>query len=568
MWAGLISSGAVKSWTRALGIGLVCATGLAGCTLWSGEDAAVPAKRARPNLLLIVIDDLGYSDLGVYGGEIPTPNIDALARSGLQATDFYVSSRGAPTRAMLLTGVDNHVAGFGSDRTRMAKNQLGQPGYEGELSSRVVTLASLLRDGGYHTIMSGKWELGDLPRNWPSERGFERSFALHDNAASHWADMRSAVPGRERAIYSRDGLELEQLPEDYFSTRDITEFAIASLDEWDGDERPFFLYLSYQAVHGPLAVPEDWRERSAGRYDRGFDAIRSARLLRMKQLALVAEAVQPYPGIPTIPRWSDLSDQMKREQARKMELYAAMLENLDFELGRLLDHLRALHEYGDTLVVLLTDNGAEPGDRGPSGFDLRNREWYAQQFPETDLERWGEPGSFIEYGPAWAQVGMVPFRLFKGTQAEGGIRSPLIVSGPGVVGAGRKTRAALHVMDVMPTFLEVAGLQPPERYAGRPVAPVQGRSWLPLLRADPGAEQGPHDWLSFGFAGDRALRMGHWKLVWMPRPFGTGQWALYRLDRDPAELYNRASDRPGVVARLSKLWDEYARKNGVIVPER
>ena len=528
----------------------------------------MPPTRERPNLLLILIDDLGYSDLGVYVGEISTPNLDSRAYSGVQATDFYVSSRGAPTRAMLMTGVDNHVAGFGSDRERLAPNQRGKPGYAGELSPRTVTLASLLRDAGYHTAMSGKWELGDEPRNWPSERGFERSFALHDNAASHWSDMRSAVPGREQALYTRDGAKLDELPEDYYSSRDITDFAMEALDDWDGDERPFFLYMSYQAVHGPLAVPEDWRDRKKGRYDAGFDRIRDARLLRMKQLGLVAEEVQPYPGVPTVPRWSGLSEKVRKQQARKMELYAAMLENLDLHVGRLLDHLRSLHEYRNTLVVVMTDNGAEPSDRGATGFDLRGRDYYAKQFPETDLARWGGPGTYIEYGPGWAQVGMVPFRLFKGTHAEGGIRSPLIVSGPFVARPGRTTSALLHAIDLTPTFLDLAGVEHPERYQGRAVAPLTGRSFGPLLRAEAGAEEGPHDWLGLAFAGDRAVRMGHWKLVWMPPPFGLGKWRRYRLDRDPAELYDRAKLRPGVVERLSKLWDSYAEKNGVILPRR
>jgi arylsulfatase A-like enzyme len=546
-----------------IGLAAAVALALAGCLFPSEPEPT----RERPNILLVVADDLGYSDLGCYGSEIPTPNLDALAKSGSRATDFYVSPRGAPTRAMLLTGVDNHVAGFGSLRRRLAPNQEGKPGYEGRLTPRVVTVASLLRDAGYHTAMAGKWELGEEPENLPVARGFERSFALHDAAASHWADRASAIPGRDRARYTENGREVTELPADYFSTRHFTDFVIESIEANRGDGRPFFAYLAYQAPHGPLAVPDDWRDRAAGRYDTGYDAVRDLRLLRMKRAKLVQEEVRPYPGIPTVPAWSDLSDDQKRTQARKMELYAAMVENLDFHLGRLFDYLREIGEYRDTLIVFLSDNGTEPGDRGPAGMDDRDRAWYAQQFPESGFERWGHPGAFVEYGAAWAQVGMVPFRLFKGTMAEGGIRSPLVASGPGVKGDGRISHAVLHVMDLTPTFLDLAQVPHPREYRGRAVARLQGESLLPLFARRLRSRRGPHEWLGFELGGDRALRRGPWKLVRMRRPFGTGDWRLYRIGGDPAELYDRSQEQPERREALIALWERYARENGVVLPD-
>ena len=218
--------------------------------------------------------------------------------------------------------------------------------------------------------------------------------------------------------------------------------------------------------------------------------------------------------------------------------------------------------------MFLSDNGAEPGDRGPAGMDERDRDWYAQQFPEHEAEGWGRAGSFLEYGAAWAQVGMVPFRLFKGTQAEGGIRSPLIVSGPGVtVGLTRGRRishAILHVADLAPTFLELAGVEYPSSYQGRRMAPLKGRSLVTLLAGEWRARHGPHDWLGFEFAGDRAVRQGAWKLVWMSPPFGVGDWRLYRLDRDPSELYDRSDRETERSEELRLLWEEYAKANGVI----
>jgi arylsulfatase len=553
----------------ATGLAVVAAL-LAGACL--SPDAPEP-RRERPHFLVIVADDLGYSDLGVYGGEIDTPNLDELAKSGLIATDFYVAPDGGPTRTMLLTGVDHHVSGMANVRRWTAPKTVGEPGYDERLGDGVVTVASLLRAAGYHTYMGGRWELGDDPGTRPSDRGFERSFVLHDGAASYWSDMRSAIPGRRRALYTQDGVKVDELPEDYYSTRHFTDFVLESIEANRADGRPFFAYLSYQAPHSPLAVPEGWRNRYGGRYDDGYDAIRDARLLRMKSGGLVEEYVKPYPGLPTIPAWGDLSEDMQKSQASKMELYAAMVSNLDFHVGRLLDHLREVGELHETLVVFLSDNGAEAADRGALGMDPRNRAFYVEQFPVVDPAQWGGPGTFFEYGAAWAQVSMVPFRLFKGSLAEGGIRSPFIVSGPGVktkrgligLRKRRPTRAVLSVTDLTPTFLELAGVDHPSSWQGRPVAPLRGRSLVPLLAGEFRARKGPHEWLGFELGGQRALRRGAWKLVLMPAPFGSGDWRLYRIDRDPAELYDRAEQYADRKDELVALWEQYARENGVVL---
>jgi len=540
---------------------------LAGCL----APAAPEPSGDRPNVLIIVADDLGYSDLGVYGSEIETPTLDALAEAGLIATSFYVAPDGGPTQAMVLTGVEHHLVGMANVRRWKAAAGLNKPAYDQRLNDRAVTLASLLAAAGYHTCMAGRWELGDEPANLPAQRGFERSFALHDGAASHWGDMRSAIPGRERARYTRDGQDVAELPPDYFSTRAFTDFVIESLGVSRGDGRPFFAYLSFQAPHSPLAVPEDWRERYAGRYAEGYDAIRGARLLRMKRKGLVREDVRAYPGLPTIPFWSDLPEAVQKTQARKMELYAAVVSNLDFHVGRLLDQLREWGELDDTLVVFLSDNGANPSDRGAFGMQPRDRAFYVDQFPATDPAQWGGPGSFLEVGPAWAQVSTVPFRLFKGTLAEGGIRVPLILSGPGVrtrlalSGAQRRpaAEALLHVTDLVPTLLELVGVERPAAWQGRPLLPLEGRSLVPLLAGEFGARHGPHDWLGFELGGQKALRRGSWKLLWLTPPFGTGAWNLYRIDRDPAELYDRSERNPDEKAELLSLWQEYARSYGL-----
>jgi arylsulfatase len=474
---------------------------------------------------------------------------------------------------MLLTGVDHHRAGIGNLPRRITPEQAELPGYEGFLNERVVTVASLLREAGYHTYMAGKWEIGETPGSLPAARGFERSFVLHDSAASYFEDGRSTLPGREHARFTENGRPVKQLPEGYYSTRYFTEFLLESIESGLDDGRPFFAYLAFQAPHGPLGLPDAWLDRSAGRYDGGYGAVREARILRMKRRGLVHESVRPFPGIPTVPGWDELDDEQRRLQKRKMELYAALVENMDYHVGRLLAFLREQGLYEDTLVVFLSDNGAEPGDRGPSGMDPRNREWLARQFPDSGFENWGRKGSFVEYGAGWAQVSTAPFRMFKGTQAEGGVRAPLIVSGPAVAkgrGAwrrdGRVTHAMLHVSDLAPTFLELAGVPHPSHWRGRRVEPMTGRSLSALLADEWRARHGPHEWLAFELSGDRAIRRGGWKAVWMAPPFGSGDWQLYRIEVDPAELFDLSQAKAERTQELVALWNEYAAKNGVVVP--
>jgi len=530
--------------------------------------AANPPK-SRPNILLIVADDLGYSDLGCFGGEIRTPNIDALAARGLRATHFYAAPSCSPTRSMLLSGMDSHIAGIGNMAEWTGPTQRDQPGYEGFLNTRVVTAVTRLRDAGYHTYMAGKWHLGDKPDQWPAARGFTRDFSLLQGAGSHWADRLGLLPSEPKVSYTRNGELIAELPKDYYSSKDLTNFIIESIDKNAKDDKPFFAYLAYQAPHGPLAVPDPWIDRCKGRYDRGYDAIREERLASQKRWGLTANDVVTFPRLPNIPAWETLTNDQQQLSARKMELYAAMVEFMDDQVGRLISHLKEIGEYDNTLIVFISDNGAAGEDMGELVAKLapEAKTWFEQTF-DNRPENWGRPRSAIEYGPAWAQVSSVPFRLFKGVVAEGGIRLPLIVSGPGVEHQGAINHWVLHVMDLLPTFLDLAGIKLPAAQDVKNSTLAQGKSMWPLLDGRVKEIRTESDWLGWELFGNRAIRQGDWKLLYLlPAAGGTGDWELFNLKVDPAEMHDLTATNPEKKAALLKLWDEYVTRNGVIVSD-
>jgi len=533
---------------------------------------ATAQQDSRPNFLILVADDMGFSDLSSYGGEIATPSLDQLARDGVRFTDFYVSPTCSPTRSMLLSGTDMHVAGLGNMDTLLSPNQLGQPGYEGVLNEQVVTVASLLRAGGYHTYMAGKWHLGYEPDEVPHARGFERDFSLLAGGASHFADQWNLEWTRPVAPYQEDGRPLEKLPDDFYSTKTFTDKMIEYIESNRDDGQPFLAYMAYTAPHGPLHVPDDWLRRYDSRYDVGWDAVKEVRFRRMKELGIVDEGVERAPRLWYTPRSADLSPAVNSMLGRKMEIYASMVEYLDKDIGRLIDYLKEIGEFENTVIVFFSDNGAEGNDLrgmlsgrpGTLGF-LHG----ARNFAEDNPLMWGREGTYLEYGVGWATVSMTPFRLYKGLLSEGGIRSPLIVSGPGVQGAGTINKSAvLHVMDIAPTMLDLAGIEHPDAFDGREVLPMAGKSWTSMLAGDVASPRGPDDWLGFEFLGQRVLRQGDWKLLWLHEPWGLGDWQLFNLAEDPAELNDRSAAEPEKKAELMAAWDAYVEQFNVIPADR
>ena len=523
--------------------------------------SAAKAENTRPNILLIVVDDLGYSDIGGFGGEIRTPNIDSLAKSGVRLTNFYTAPTCSPTRSMLMSGTDHHLAGLGTMNEALAPNQRGKPGYEGYLNDRVVTFASLLRDGGYNTFMAGKWHLGENPEQDPFRRGFEKSYTMLIGGASHFDDewMMSA---NYTPIYTENG-ERVHVPRGFYSS----EFYTDRIIEWTGeqnDDKPFFAYLSFTAPHDPLHVPDDWLDKYEGAYDHGYEAQSERRLQRLKDLGLVSKSVRAYPRHPMIPAWDSLPDEERKRQARKMEIYAAMVENVDHHIGRLFAHLKKIGKYDDTLVIFFSDNGANGA--AMHQYPETSEAW-VERNSDNRFENYGRRGSRIAMGAGWAQASMSPFRFFKGFIAEGGIRSPLIVSAPGVARTGGHSAAVAHVMDIAPTLLEIAGLEHPKTYQGREILPMQGRSMAGFLGGKSESIRGPDEPLGWEFISWRAMRLGKWKVTWISKPFGQSDWELFDLEADAGETRDLSDEHPAKVQELVRLWNNYHDENGLVMLE-
>jgi len=542
-----------------------------GTVAVANAPAAAQAGPRRPNIVIILADDMGYADMGSFGGEIRTPNLDALASAGVRFTNFYTHATCSPTRSILLTGVDSHLNGLGNMDEWTAPNQMGQPGYEGYLNDRVITLPQLLRDAGYHTYMVGKWHLGKQPTQIPAARGFERDFSLLDGAGSYW-DMTNFTAASPRSVFTEDGRYLTSLPKDYYATKTYTDKMISFIDAGRGDGKPFFAYVAHQAPHDPYHLPRNWRNRHVGEYDQGWDAVRQARLKRQVELGIVPEGTGLAERMWFLPDPVLLAPAPRAVLGKKMELYAGMVENLDFHVGRLIDHLKKIGEYDNTLFIVFGDNGAEGTDlfamiTGASG--TRDYLFAAINWSQTDSKAWGDPGSYVGYGPMWAQVSMTPFSQYKGWMGEGGIRNALIVSGPAVKRpAGSINRGLMHVADLMPTLLDVAGATYPKAVGGRELLPLRGKSWGPVLAGQAESPRTEQDYLAWEIFGNRALRQGDWKIRWEYKPIGKADWELFNLATDPAEREDLAAERPDKLRALTALWDEYVRANNVVLPSR
>lgn len=533
-----------------------CAVVLAAAVLLRPAVAAEsPPGAKRPNVVLILVDDAALMDFGAYGGEAMTPNIDALAGAGAQFTSYHTSPLCSPSRAMLLTGIDNHRTGVATIEEVLPPEQRGKPGYSLRLEPGVMTIASRLKSAGYRTYMTGKWHLGHGEGDLPSAHGFDRSFALDASGADNW-EKKPYMPYYREAPWFEDGKPAD-LPEDFYSSKFMVDRMIDYIDADKGGSDPFFAYVAFQAVHIPVQAPREFTAHYEGKFDAGWQALREARWARAKALGLIPQDA-PLAAMPDSMRdWASLSAEDKAIFAKAMAVYSGMLEAMDFHIGRLIVHLKTRGLYENTIFIVTSDNGPEPSDPvHATGMNV----WMALNGYEWNAATLGEKGSLAYIGPEWAQAVASPSRLYKFYTTEGGLRVPFIIAGPGILGA-KKTNTAAFVTDVAPTILDFAGVS---AEAEQGAVPITGRTLRGVL--DGTAERAhPVDTpVGFEVAGNAALYRGVYKLVRNGPPLGDNVWRLYDLSRDPGETTDLSQSDPDRLAAMLGDYKAYQRQMGVL----
>ena len=512
------------------------------------ETNQVPLDNKRPNILLLVADDLGYSDLGCYGGDIDTPNIDALAAKGILFSRFHTAPMCSPTRAMLLTGNDNHIAGIGRQNLRTEVF-----GYEGHLSNRVATMPSLLRKAGYHTYMAGKWHLGSKLEHNPHNSGFEHSFVLLEGVGNHFNSKGIFIDSPE-SHYTEDG-QVSQWPEGKYSTDLYTDKLIDYIDNNKDDEQPFFAYAAYTSPHWPLQVSDKYWKKYEGKYDGGYEKLRDQRLRNLIEKGLIPEDT----GLPSqhdgLVSWDSLLDDEKRIESRKMELYAGMLDNLDENIGRIIGYLKDIGEYDNTLIVFMSDNGAA----GEDYFNSPNIRSHISDYYTDDYETMGEANSLVSYGAPWAEASTSPFRDFKEFTSNGGILAPMIMSGPMIDGLNEIHHGFTTVMDIAPTFIDLAGASYPERQNGHQLYPMKGFSLLPFVTGESKNIHTPEYVFGLEHSGYTMLRKGFWKITNTQYPFSEANFELFDLSKDISERYDLKEAFPEKYRELLDEWDKFSK---------
>ena len=511
--------------------------------------ASAQKNEQRPNIILILVDDLGFSDIGSYGAsEIHTPNLDRLASEGIRFRQFYNNSISAPTRASLITGQFSHKAGVGYFNV-----DLGLPPYQGYLNQESLTFGEVLQQAGYTTLMSGKWHVGDKLGQLPNQRGFDHFFGFGGGGHDYYArpEGQSDNPGNH--FNFNDSLYLDNsrlaLKKGEYLTESITTHAIDFIDEASKKDNPFFLYLAFNAPHWPLqSKPEDI-EKYKGVYSEGWDVLRQRRFENAKKLGVIDKNTTLAKHDDRVREWASLPDDEKKFYERRQEVFASMIDRVDQEIGRISKKLKEVGRYDNTLIIFLSDNGAQGGS------DARTLE-------QNKSGEVGTPGSWHTQNSNWSQAGDSPFRNYKSTPYEGGISAPFIAWYPSQIKGGRIVDGIGHIIDVAPTFYELAKAKYPKKQNGNAILPLAGKSLVPVLtgKADVVNRGAPLFW---EWAGNQAVREGKWKYVHADPKLGD---ELYDIENDRAENYNVAAEHPEIVASLKKKFEDWAKKNNVKNP--
>jgi arylsulfatase A-like enzyme len=495
-------------------------------------------KSEKPNIIIILADDLGFSDLGCYGSEIHTPNLDELAKDGLKMTQFYNAGRCCPSRASLLTGLYPHQAGIGD-----MLQYKGSPAYQGYLSDNCVTIAQLLKEAGYATIISGKWHVGLDSSAWACKRGFDKSFTLMNNGASYFNSEPLYNDGR-KVTFMKDCHEVVREDTNYYLTQEFTDFTVNALEEQKNKDNPFFLYVAYNAPHWPIQAPQEDIEKYKKIYKKGWEKLRADRYQKQVKIGLIKEEWKLSPKYSQVPDWNSLSEKEKDNWSLRMAIYAAMIDRMDKGIGKIINKLKEINKDKNTIILFLSDNGG-------SADDVKNWNYVTQKS--------GLPGSINSidsYEIPWSNVSNTPFRLFKKNVHEGGIATPFIAYFPRLIKSGTVDHQLAHIMDLMPTCLELAGIKYPEEFYRKKLKPIEGISLLPVLQNKIRREQKIICW---EHEGSKAIRKGKWKLV---LEYPQQNWELYDMEKDRTENNDLAENYPELVAELEKEYKSWSIKVG------
>jgi arylsulfatase A-like enzyme len=554
---------------------LFLAMGMAlAASLLAGGPAALAAAK-QPNILVIVADDMGSADIGPYGGEVSTPTLDSLANNGLLFTNFHTNASCSPTRSMLLSGVDNHLNGFGTMAGRLsgppAAPQVGKPGYEGYLNNSVVTIANVMQGVGYHTYMTGKWHMGSKDGYRPAQRGFEESYALMGGGFIHyqWDEMAKAPVSEDTVFDFRENdVAMAKWPADFYSSKNFTDKMIEYIDKNQDDGKPFFGYLAYTAPHSPLQAPEEYVAKYLDKYTAGWNELRHARFLKQKEMGLLRAGVKepPIRGAGFTP-WKDNPADQRQIDAKKMAVYAAMIDYMDMSIGRVVQHLKDIGQYENTIIVFMSDNGPEANNLSQVFTPVLQGAGIPIDNSAANI---GAKSSYVSPAPGFALTSDMPSFGAKASVAEGGIRNNFIVSYPGVIPSNRRTAAFTSVLDVFPTLISYAQAAYPTTYNGNAILPLNGKSMRGLWEDRRALVHKADEAVGIEVFGsvNRSMFMGPWKILCLgDAPWGAGKaqpWKLFNMKHDKPEMHDLSAQYPDVLSDMVSQFHQYQANVGFV----
>ena len=527
-------------------------------------DLALGAK--RPNVVLILADDLGFTDISPFGSEISTPNIAKLAADGFSFTNYHTAANCAPARAMLLTGVDSHRNGVPNIPEAIPAEQMEFDHYQGVLGKNVVTLASLLQANGYHTYMTGKWHLGHTPDLLPFARGFDRTIAMADTGADNW-EQRTYLPIYDQAHWYADGNE-HTLPDDFYSSEYFIDKTIEFIASNESDDEPFFAYIPFQAVHMPVQAPKEFSDKYKGVYDAGWTVMREKRHSAAEEAGIVPKGTKSLVTPGTL-EWESLSQEQQKHHARRMEVYAGMVDAMDTHIGRLMDYLRSIDEYENTIFIFTSDNGAEGSPLISPTVQSPLDQWFQQVDYETGIETLGERGSWVAIGPSNATIAASPLAYYKFHANEGGLRVPLIVSGPGITGRGQLTDEFVFVTDLAPTILGLLNIGNHNgSWQGGAVEEIVGNDFSSFLAGENQVIHSVDEAIGYELGGNSALFKGDHKIVINKLERNETEWSLYNIKIDPGEVNDLKAEQPQLYEEMLADYEAWEKENDVLpMPE-